>query len=114
MSATTKRPTFAPELTRGVANARNGAVYRLVRADALDATPERLLEVTRGCNEPRVYEWLFRERLRGEPYAPEQAAIFFEWARAGWREGAHFVFLPVKIFNSSGGPGRAVALLPQG
>jgi kynurenine formamidase len=28
--------------------------------------------------------------------------------------GAYFVFLPVKISGSSGGPGRAVALLPEG
>ena len=27
--------------------------------------------------------------------------------------GAYFVFLPVKISNSSGGPGRAMALLPE-
>ena len=28
--------------------------------------------------------------------------------------GALFVFLPVKIAGSSGGPGRAMALLPRG
>jgi kynurenine formamidase len=28
--------------------------------------------------------------------------------------GALFVFLPVKISGSSGGPGRAMALLPRG
>ena len=27
--------------------------------------------------------------------------------------GAYFVFLPVKIAGSSGGPGRAMALLPR-
>lgn len=27
--------------------------------------------------------------------------------------GAHFVFMPVKIAGSSGGPGRAMALLPD-
>jgi hypothetical protein len=27
--------------------------------------------------------------------------------------GAYFIFMPVKIAGSSGGPGRAVALLPE-
>ena len=29
------------------------------------------------------------------------------------KRGAHFVFLPIKIEDSSGGPGRAIALLPE-
>ena len=27
--------------------------------------------------------------------------------------GAHFMFLPIKVEDSSGGPGRAIALLPE-
>jgi len=27
--------------------------------------------------------------------------------------GSFFIFMPVKIGNSSGGPGRAMALLPE-
>lgn len=88
-----KKPFFSPVIEQRVENIRSRETSTLVRADAVEGTAERLLEVTRACNEPGVYEWLFRERLGGEPYPPEDAAQFFEWAHEGWRNGTHFVFL---------------------
>ena len=55
--------------------------------------PQRVAEVTRICNEPLVYDVLFRRDLGGAPYPPEKSRSFLEWAHRGWREGTHFVFL---------------------
>jgi RimJ/RimL family protein N-acetyltransferase len=55
--------------------------------------PERVAEVARVCNEPLVYDVLFRRGLGGAPYPAAAARGFLEWAHRGWREGTHFVFL---------------------
>lgn len=90
---TTAAPGFPAFLDRPVKNARTGETYALVRADALPASPDHLREITAICNEPTVYDWLFRDRLGGDPYPPERAADFLSWAADGWRNGTHFAFL---------------------
>ncbi len=45
------------------------------------------------CNQPPVYDFLFREKLEGEPYPREKAVDFLDWAQKGWLEKTHFVFL---------------------
>jgi len=39
-----------------------------------------------------VYETLFRDNLKGEPYSSEKAIEFFNWANEGWVHGRYFVF----------------------
>lgn len=89
------RVQFDPPAGCSISNFLTGSPYCLVRADRLTVTPERLEEITAICNEPEVYEWLFRERLAGKPYAPSNATQFVEWFSKGWREGIFFVFIVV-------------------
>jgi RimJ/RimL family protein N-acetyltransferase len=86
-------PDFTAIRSVEIRNARTGEPAELVRADLVAPTPERVAEVTRVCNEPLVYDVLFRRGLGGAPYPPEKARGFLEWAHRGWREGTHFVFL---------------------
>jgi RimJ/RimL family protein N-acetyltransferase len=45
------------------------------------------------CAEPEVYKMLFEEMLGGRPYQREDAAIFAQFAGAGWERNEMFVFL---------------------
>ncbi len=85
-------PHFPDPLDVPVQHARSGATYRLVRLDALPETPEHLAQITRANNEPAIHRWLWRDRLQGQPYAPEKAVEFLRWARGGWAHGTHFTF----------------------
>jgi RimJ/RimL family protein N-acetyltransferase len=86
-------PDFAAFRSVALRNARTGEPAELVRADLVAPTADRVAEITRICNEPLVYDVLFRRSLGGLPYPPEKARGFLEWAHRGWREGTHFVFL---------------------
>lgn len=75
------------------ANQKTGQAYRLVRADAVEATPERAARVAAICNEKPVYDLLFSHLLGGKTYTAEGGAGFLRWAAQGWRERTHFIFL---------------------
>ncbi len=67
--------------------------YTLGPASELNGTPlilECLVEI---CNQPEVYDWLFRRRLEGRPYAETQARQFVQWAGEGWATDKYFVFV---------------------
>lgn len=88
-------PDLARFVARDIANVRTGAPYRLVRADTIDPTDAQCAAITSVCNEPPVYEFLFRTRLDGAPYPHEKAREFLAWAQRGWAEATHFVFVVV-------------------
>ena len=85
-------PVFPSAINIPLTHPLSGKVYTLTRADALEAAPNEVADLIAACNEPLIYEWLFRERLEGQPYTEAQAASFFDWTRSGWRNNAHFVF----------------------
>ncbi|MFB9993345.1 GNAT family N-acetyltransferase [Deinococcus oregonensis] len=86
-------PHFASALPALLPHPFTGQPYSLHRADQLPAAPARAREIAAVCNEPLVYDRLFRARRQGQPYAAEEAQAFLDWAAAGWQEGTHFVFL---------------------
>jgi len=45
------------------------------------------------CNEPTIYNRLFRRMLDGRSYSPNDAANFIHWAAKGWRDQTHCVFV---------------------
>ncbi len=101
-------PVFPATIEVPLHNPRSDRPYTLGRADALEVTPARLTEMVAASNEPAVYGWLWRERLEGQPYPTSKAEEFFGWARAGWRDGTHFVFL---ILAGEGGDGPLAGAL---
>ncbi|OGR80701.1 MAG: hypothetical protein A2X32_09155 [Elusimicrobia bacterium GWC2_64_44] len=81
-------------------NQKTSLAYRLVRADAVAPSPERIEQVRAICNEGPVYDILFSHIFGGKPYTAEAAAGFLNWAAQGWRERTHFIFL---ILDAAGG-----------
>ena len=75
-------------------NARTGELYALESVD--DATRfglEAAAQVAAVCDEPLIYERLFRHRLAGHPYDAANGWRFLTWAENHWRAGTAFVFV---------------------
>lgn len=89
MSTAPDWTTFAP---RDLVNVKTGRPYRLVRGDSVAATDERVAEIVAICNEPAVYDFLFRERWDGVAYIADDARRFLAWIADGRARGTHFVF----------------------
>lgn len=85
--------SFPNPLRLGLRNALNGDDYVLVSADEVPRTSRHLAAIARTCNEPLVYDRLFRQRRQGRPYSAKEAEAFLRWAQAGWEHSTHFVFL---------------------
>jgi RimJ/RimL family protein N-acetyltransferase len=98
------RVQFDPPASCAISNFLTGSPYYVVRGDRLTVTSLRLEEITAICNEPEVYNWLFREPFDGKLYTPANASEFVEWYSTGWREGSYFVF-----FVTTGGGQVAAA-----
>ena len=79
-----------------VPNFLTGEAVRLLPAsDDFPAGDSAVRQIVAVCNQAPVYEMLFARRLAGRPYAEEDARRFLSWARRGWSEQTHFVFLLV-------------------
>jgi RimJ/RimL family protein N-acetyltransferase len=77
-----------------VENFRNGKTWHMLSLDEnLDVTNVDYQRIVKVCNETPVYEFLFRDRLAGNPYSLEIAHSFIQWANQGWREQTYFVFI---------------------
>jgi len=86
------QPRFPKPAYLDVLSLTTGRTYGLVAAEHVADLPRAATDVTRICNEARIYDELFRRRLAGRPYTGMHAAGFLAWAREGWQQGTHFVF----------------------
>ena len=87
--------TFPRTISIPVANHLTGRNHTLVRATDLDCEPTTLAEIVAVCNEPEIYDWLFRERLGGRRYTDEAARQWLQWSAEGWTFESHFSFAVV-------------------
>ena len=87
---TTPRFSFKKSV---IENHLTGTSYNLRRMADLEATDDFIDSVVSVCNEPQVYDWLFRERLEGKPYPPSDAGWFKEWGTQGWEDNTHYLFI---------------------
>jgi RimJ/RimL family protein N-acetyltransferase len=78
-----------------ITNHVTGLPYFVVPANELEAMPNGLALVSRICNEPEVYDWLFRESYEGRPHTEKNASAWFSWSREGWLNSTRFVFATV-------------------
>ena len=83
---------FPHPLRIPVMNHVSGRAYELVRACEVSCDSSNLARIAAICNEPDVYDWLFRGPLEGRPYKEEQARQWLQWSEGGWSSGSHFVF----------------------
>ncbi len=82
-----------------ITNFKTGDLCQLWRVDKMNITNNDYEQIRKICNEEAVYDYLFKEKLEGKPYPIEKAKGFIEWAKKGWDENTHFVFL---VRNSEG------------
>jgi RimJ/RimL family protein N-acetyltransferase len=61
--------------------------------DSYQITEKHIEEIVSACNEELIYRFLFRSGLQGKKYSENDAVEFVQWAKRGWRDGVHFVFL---------------------
>lgn len=72
--------------------------YFMKRADKVSQTDEVLESIRKACNEPLIYDWLFKES-KPNGYKLEDARGFLDRAIDGWKKKTHFVFLIMKNEN---------------
>jgi RimJ/RimL family protein N-acetyltransferase/ribosomal protein S18 acetylase RimI-like enzyme len=66
--------------------------YFLVPIDALDITDQVIDDITTTCQEPLIYQWIFRN-IFPDGYKRDHAAGFINHAKEGWRKKECFIFL---------------------
>jgi [ribosomal protein S18]-alanine N-acetyltransferase len=89
------KPDFSAFRPMELRNVKTGELAHLVRADTVEVSSDLVDQVTRICNEPLIYDFLFRRGLHGAPYPPEKAREFLDQVAHGWQEQTHFVFFIV-------------------
>ena len=88
------KPQITPPLSRAVQRHASNEVFFLQSLDdSLQMSAGDLSVIVKRCNEPLIYKYIFKDALEGRPYAIADASIFVDWAKRGWREHRHFVFL---------------------
>jgi len=75
-----------------IRNYRSGEVYILQPAIDVHVTEKLKQQIVSRCNEPAIYEFLFRSKLAGKPYEIKMASEFIDWSRCGWETHEYFVF----------------------
>ena len=75
-----------------ISNFKNQKMYRLVSSKDLNPTNEQLESMVQACNSIEIFKWLFSE-MCPNGYTKENAIGFLKWARQGWLDNSHFVFL---------------------
>lgn len=60
---------------------------------------ERLGRIAALCNQPDIYNILFKEKLGGKKYSLSDAEKFYKWACEGWAKQMYFVYI---IINNNG------------
>jgi RimJ/RimL family protein N-acetyltransferase len=85
-------PDFPSDIRIEFTNFKSDSSQFLCRADSVGSPPESVTRIVSICNEPLVYDFLFRRRLVGKPYDEAMAKEFLSWAVQGWTERTHYVF----------------------
>lgn len=83
---------FPEKIRVSVLNYLTDEEYFLLPVIELEITPERIAEIVTICQQPAIYNNLFREDFADVPYGPAHARDWLERAYTGWRESTHFVF----------------------
>lgn len=76
-----------------IENYLTGRKYKLISMAQIDVSDDFLNSVVRICNEQKVYDWLFRDKLLGKPYPRAMAENFKKWGNDGWKSNTHFLFI---------------------
>jgi RimJ/RimL family protein N-acetyltransferase len=73
-------------------NYLSGRRYLLVRGDQIAPTDATVRQLTFLCNEPEIYDALFRHRLGGTRFTIFHGHQLLTWSAEGWSTGRYQVF----------------------
>jgi RimJ/RimL family protein N-acetyltransferase len=74
--------------------------YKFVPALFIHPDKDFLSHIAKVCNEELIYNRLFRKACDNQEYPIEKAVGFIDWAKAGFENSSHFVFLLVSAENN--------------
>lgn len=88
------QPNFKTPVNISFKKFPDGEDFVLHSIDSSHVITEAELEsIAAICSEDLIYDVLFKERLKGDPYLTENAKSFIAWAKEGWTKNEWFVFL---------------------
>jgi RimJ/RimL family protein N-acetyltransferase len=91
---------FKTPISEEIVNFKTGEKCLLVSNENPEAiSNEDINKIVEICNQPAVYDFLFRSKLAGKPYQANDAREFIRWMAEGWKKQEWFVFL---VRNSQG------------
>jgi len=89
-----QRPIFDEPISINFEKYDTKDVYTLISVDQSRVLSEPDIEtITEICNQPLVYDFLFREKFKGRKYEYKDAEGFVKWAQEGWKNKTYFVFI---------------------
>ncbi len=86
-----KKPSYV-FIAASIKHPRTLETYSLTPGEQISKDPRSLSDIVAVCNEGLIYDLLFKNPLKGEPYSEKRAADFLDFVHDGWRNDAHFVF----------------------
>jgi RimJ/RimL family protein N-acetyltransferase len=87
------QPHFATPLTRTIYRYPDHEPYTLFSLDpSYTPTEDTINTIVDICNEPLIYNRLFKDMCQDQPYSKTNNIRFFNWAHEGWSKNAWFVF----------------------
>src|SRR3990167_7993975 len=87
-------PVIVAPVREKIKNHLTGTDFSLESFDDLqEVSAEDIKAIVEICNQPEVYDWLFKERLEGSLYSENDARQFKVFANEGWAKAEKFVFL---------------------
>lgn len=87
-------PKFVTPIVQTVEQFPSGASCLFFSLDqSFSPTTDDITRIVEVCSQDLIYERLFKERFKGEPYTEEKAKSFVSWAKDGWGKKEWFVFL---------------------
>ncbi len=87
-------PVFNTPVWETISHFPTGEACELFSVDEFyNPTGKDLERVAQVCRHKIIYDRLFKERFKGEPYTKEKAKEFIDWGKEGWAKRRWFLFL---------------------
>lgn len=87
-------PSFKIPVKAFIERFPSGKLYKLRSADSSASFSQKdFQDIAQVCNEPLIYNTLFKKMFDGKPYTPQDSEGFIKMAKDGWDHNNKFIFL---------------------
>jgi len=83
---------FETLLPKSFKKHRSGEECLLLGSYQLEDRQKSIAQIAEICQQELVYDELFRERLKGQPYSKTDAKDFLDWGNNNWKRNSQFLF----------------------